>query len=161
MRKYTLSKSDIAEIIDIVNKTWPKAVIPHKLKTIQVTEIEENNNLLVGENFAAIKIEQYVLPSLAQEEALKSFPNVSVDMGAVKFVCNGAKVMRPGIVRMDEFKKDDIVVVKDGTHGKYLAVGLALTSSQEAQAMSKGPVVDNKHYVSDKFWEAYKENKAI
>jgi PUA domain protein len=60
---------------------------------------------------------------------------------------------------MDKFKNDDIVVVKDDTHGKYLAVGLALTSSQEAQAMGKGPVVDNKHYISDKFWEAYKQNK--
>ncbi len=159
MRTYTLSKSDTAKIIDIVNKTWAKIAIPHKLKIIQVTEIEENSNLLVGENFVAVKIGQHVLPSLMLEEVLKSFPSVSVDMGAVKFVCNGAKVMRPGIVQMDEFKKDDIVVVKDGTHGKYLAVGFAMTGSQEAQAMSKGPVVDNKHYVSDMFWEVYKENK--
>jgi len=159
LRKYTLSKSDIAEIIDTVNKEWPKAVIPRKLKTIQVTEIEENGNILVGEDFAAIRIDKHILPLLTREEVLKSFPSVSVDTGAVKFVCNGAKVMRPGIVQMDEFKKDDIVVVKDSTHGKYLAAGLAMTSSQEAQTMSKGPVVDNKHYVSDKFWEVYKENK--
>ena len=158
MRKYTLSKSDASEIIDIVNNKWPKAVIPNKLKAIQVVEIEENNSLLIGEDFLAIRAEHHVLPLLTKEEVLKSFPSVNVDMGAVKFVCNGAKVMRPGIVQMDEFKKDDIVVVKDSAHGKYLAVGLALTSSQEAQIMSKGPVVDNIHYISDKFWEAYKEN---
>ena len=159
MRKYTLSKSDISEINDIVNSRWPKVVIPSKLKEIQVVEIEENSSLLIGEDFLAIRLDQNILPLLTKEEALKSFPSVSVDMGAVKFVCNGAKVMRPGIVQMDEFKKDDIVVVKDSMHGKYLAVGLALTSSQEAQIMSKGPVVDNKHYISDKFWNAYKENK--
>jgi len=159
LRKYTLSKSDISEINDIVNSRWPKVVIPGKLKEIQVVEIEENSSLLIGEDFLAIRVDQHVLPLLTREEALKSFPSVSVDMGAIKFVCNGAKVMRPGIVQMDEFKKDDIVVVKDNTHGKYLAVGLALISSQEAQTMSKGPVVDNKHYISDKFWEAYKENK--
>jgi len=158
LRKYTLSKSDASEIIDIVNNKWPKAVIPNKLKAIQVVEIEENNSLLIGEDFLAIRAEHHVLPLLTKEEVLKSFPSVNVDMGAVKFVCNGAKVMRPGIVQMDEFKKDDIVVVKDSAHGKYLAVGLALTSSQEAQIMSKGPVVDNIHYISDKFWEAYKEN---
>jgi len=159
LRKYTLSKSDTSEIVDAVNNKWPQVVIPSKLKAIQVVEIEENNSLLIGEDFLAIRVEQHVLPLLTKEEALKSFPSVSVDMGAVKFVCNGAKVMRPGIVQMDEFRKDDIVVVKDSTHGKYLAVGLALTSSQEAQIMSKGPVVDNKHYISDKFWNAYKENK--
>jgi len=159
LRKYTLSKSDTSEIVDAVNNKWPQVVIPSKLKAIQVVEIEENNSLLIGEDFLAIRVEQHVLPLLTKEEALKSFPSVSVDMGAVKFVCNGAKVMRPGIVQMDEFRKDDIVVVKDSTHGKYLAVGLALTSSQEAQTMSKGPVVDNKHYISDKFWNAYKENK--
>ena len=159
MRKYTLSKSDASEIIDFVKNKWPKVVVPTKLKAIQVIEIEENRGLLIGEDFLAVRVEQNVLPLLTKEEVLKSFPSVSVDMGAVKFVCNGAKVMRPGIVQMDEFKKDDIVVVKDSTHGKYLAVGLALTSSQEAQTMSKGPVIDNKHYISDKFWEAYKENK--
>ena len=160
MRKYTLSKSDTSEIVDAVNNKWPQVVIPSKLKAIQVVEIEENNSLLIGEDFLAIRVEQHVLPLLTKEEALKSFPSVSVDMGAIKFVCNGAKVMRPGIVQMDEFKKDDIVVVKDSAHGKYLAVGLALISSQEAQTMSKGPVVDNKHYISDKFWEAYKESES-
>ena len=159
MRKYALSKSDISEIVQNINEKWPKTAIPGKMKEIQVVEIEENNSLLIGEDFLAIKIEQHVLPLLTKEETLGSFPSISVDMGAVKFVCNGAKVMRPGIVKMDEFKKDDIVVVKDDTHGKYLAVGLALTSSQEAQTMSKGAVVDNKHYISDKFWEAHKQNK--
>jgi PUA domain protein len=159
LRKYTLSKSDVSEIVDVVNNKWPKSVIPTKLKTIQVVEIEENNSLLIGEDFLAIRVEQYVLPLLIKEEVLQSFPSVSVDMGAVKFVCNGARIMRPGIVQMDEFKKDDIVAVKESMHGKYLAVGLAMIDSKEAQTMGKGPVIDNKHYISDKFWEAYKENK--
>ncbi|MGH9934346.1 MAG: PUA domain-containing protein [Nitrososphaerales archaeon] len=159
MRKYTLSRSETSEIIQTVNEKWPKTAIPSKIKELQVVEVEENSSLLIGEDFLAIKIEQNVLPLLIKEDALQSFPSISVDMGAVKFVCNGAKVMRPGIVKMDEFKKDDIVVVRDNMHGKYLAVGLALASSQEAQTMSKGPVVDNKHYISDKFWEAYKQNK--
>lgn len=159
MRKYTLSKSDSSEIIQFVSDKWPKNVVPEKLKNIQVIEIEHNKRIIIEENFLAVKINQNVLPLLTNEDILKSFPSVSVDMGAVKFVCNGAKVMRPGIVQMDEFKKEDIVIVKDNTHGKYLAVGVALVDSKEARAMSKGPVVDNMHYISDKFWEAYKVNK--
>jgi PUA domain protein len=156
LRKYTLSKSDAAGVIEALNR-WPKSAVPEKLKVIQVVEIEEGKELLTGDDFEAVKIGQKVLPLLANESLLKSFPSVRVDMGAVRFVCNGANVMRPGIVQMDDFKKGDIVVVKDNTHGKYLAVGLALTSSEDAKAMSKGSVVENKHYISDKFWEAYKQ----
>jgi len=78
-------------------------------------------------------------------------------MGAIRFVCNGAKIMRPGIVSMEEFNQDDIVVVKDDRHGKYIAVGVALVASKEAQAMSKGHIIDNMHYVSDKFWDVCKK----
>jgi PUA domain protein len=78
-------------------------------------------------------------------------------MGAVKFVCNGAKIMRPGITKFDSFKKDDIVIVKDQTYGKSLAVGIALDDSEIATSKSKGYVIDNLHYISDKFWEVHKE----
>lgn len=156
MKKYTLSKHDVSEILGLMNK-WPKADLLSQVKTINITEIEPGSSLLSGEDFMAVRIGDHVLPFLAKEENLKSFPSVSVDMGAVQYVCNGARVMRPGIVAMDEFNDGDIVVVKDSKHGKYLAVGLALKSSAEAQAMAKGPVVDNKHYVGDKFWNAHKE----
>ena len=78
-------------------------------------------------------------------------------MGAVKFVCNGAKIMRPGITKFDIFKKHDIVIVKDQTYAKTLAVGIALDNSEIAPANPKGYVIDNLHYISDKFWEVYKE----
>ena len=78
-------------------------------------------------------------------------------MGAVKFVCNGAKIMRPGITKFDIFKKDDIVIVKDQTYGKTLAVGIALDNSEIAAANPKGYVIDNLHYISDKFWQVRKE----
>jgi len=159
LRKYTLSKSDSSTLLEFVDKKWPANVSPSKLKNIQAIEIEENHNLLIGESFLAVQVNEIVLPFIGNEEVLKSFPSVNVDMGAIKFVCNGAKVMRPGIVKMDDFNKDDIVVIKDNTHGKFLAIGIALVSSKEAQAMSKGAVVDNIHYVSDQFWEAYKESK--
>lgn len=159
MRKYILSKSDSSEILELVSNKWPKNVVPHKLKDVQVVELEENLMLLIGEDFFAVKVDKNVLPLLTNEEILQSFPSVNVDMGAVRFVCNGAKVMRPGIVSMNEFSKDDIVVVKDDKYGKYLAVGIALVASIEAQTMNKGPVIDNIHYVGDELWEAFKENR--
>jgi PUA domain protein len=97
------------------------------------------------------------MPFLGSQEPLRQFPSVTVDMGAVKFVCNGAKVMRPGIIDFGTFKKGDIVGVKDQAHGRIIAVGIALEDSEPAKAMSKGYVVENLHYVGDKLWQAYKE----
>ena len=37
------------------------------------------------------------LPFLSETETLEKFPSVTVDMGAVKFMCKGANLMRPGI----------------------------------------------------------------
>jgi malignant T-cell-amplified sequence len=38
-----------------------------------------------------------------------------------------------------------------------LAVGIALEDSNIASSNSKGYVIDNLHYISDKFWKAHKE----
>ncbi len=65
--------------------------------------------------------------------------------------------MRPGITRFDSFKKGDIVIVKDQTHGKVLAAGIALEDSDSASAMQKGYVVENLHYISDELWEEFKK----
>ncbi len=82
-----------------------------------------------------------------------------VDMGAVKFVCNGANIMRPGITKFTEFEKGQIVCVIEESQKKYLAVGKSLLSSQEAKSNTKGEVVKNMHYISDKFWNIGKEIK--
>jgi malignant T-cell-amplified sequence len=105
----------------------------------------------------AAQVRGLIVPFLGKQEDLQRFPSVTIDNGAVKFVCNGAKVLRPGIINFDSFKKGEIVVVKDQTHGRALAVGLALEDSEVAKAMTKGYVIDTIHYISDKIWEAYKK----
>ena len=88
---------------------------------------------------------------LLQSNFLK---RITVDMGAVKFVCNGANIMRPGIVKIDEgFSVDDIISVVDVTYGKVLAVGRALFSSNDMQAKNSGIVVQNLHWVGDEIWK--------
>ncbi len=137
---------------------WPVGTVP-KLKTFKVYEVDEGKRLLVSDEITCVQVkDQVIIPFLGGgSETLARFPSVKVDMGAVKFVCNGAKVLRPGIVDFGNFKKGDIVTVQDQTHGKMLAVGIALEDSEIAKAMQKGYVIDNLHYISDKIWEAYKE----
>jgi malignant T-cell-amplified sequence len=122
-----------------------------------VYEIEQDKRLLVAGEMVAVQVRNTIVPFLGKGQELDRFPSVTIDMGAIKFVCNGAKVMRPGIMLFDSFKKGDIVVIKDQKHGRALAVGLALEDSEAAREMSKGSVIDNLHYVSDKMWKAYKE----
>ena len=157
LKTFVLSKSETNELLDKLRSDWPHDAIP-KVKSIKVYEVEEGRRLLVADDTVAVQMRDSIVPFLGSNpEVLQRFPFVTVDMGAVKFVCNGAKVMRPGITDFGSFKKGDIVMIKDQIHGKALAVGVALENSEAAKAMTKGYVIENLHYISDKMWEAYKE----
>lgn len=154
MKKQYISKSNIAAIIEEAKKAW-KIDLP-KIKKMLSVEIDKCI-LLISDEVKIIKTANYLIPFLADKELLAKFASIEVDMGAVKAVCNGASIMRPGIVAMDQFAKDDIIVVKDVKHKQYLAVGIALVDSNEAEKLEKGHVIKNLHYIGDKFWEVYKE----
>ena len=75
-------------------------------------------------------------------------------MGAVPYVCKGATVMAPGIVRIEgEFVKGDLVLVTDMKFGKALALGESLMDDGTAKTTKKGQIVKTLHYVSDKIWD--------
>jgi PUA domain protein len=157
LKSHPLSKSDGNEIVSDILNQW-HIELP-KLKTLVLHEVDENTSIITSENFTAIRIERTYLPLLSETSLLEKFPKVTVDAGAIKFVCNGANVMRPGIKKYTEFKKDDLVCVVEETHNKFLAVGKSLVSSDEMQSITKGEVVKNLHYVSDKYWESAKRIK--
>jgi PUA domain protein len=138
----------------MVSKQWNQEL--PKIKNLKVYFIDQNSQLIVGSGITILKIDDQYLPFLNQTQVLEKFPNVMVDMGAVKFMCNGANVMRPGIKKYTKFSKDDVVCIVEESKHKFLAVGKALTDSLELENISKGEVVKNLHYVSDKYWEISK-----
>ena len=154
MKTNLVSKSETIQILKLVSKQW-KQELP-KIKNLKVHFIDDNSQLIVGNSITILKISNDYLPFLNQTEALEKFPNVMVDMGAVKFMCNGANVMRPGIKKYSNFQKDDVVCVIEESQHKFLSVGKALTDSSELETMSKGEVIKNIHYISDKYWEIFK-----
>ena len=104
-----------------------------------------------------IRVDDRIIPTLLFTEFVARAPKVVVDMGAIPYVCKGATVMAPGIVRIEgEFEKGDILLVSDVKHNKALAVGESLIDAGIAKNTKKGPVVKNLHYVSDKIWEYIK-----
>ena len=127
-----------------------------RIKNLKSHYINSDSQILIGDNLKILQLKDEFIPFLSDTELLKGFPNVTVDMGAVKFMCNGANVMRPGIKNHSEFLKDDIVCVIEESQHKYLAVGKSLVNSSEMTEMSKGEIIKNLHYISDKYWEISK-----
>ena len=78
---------------------------------------------------------------------------VTVDMGAVKFLANGADVMAPGVVAADpEIKPGMSVWVRDEKNLRALLIGTALMSGPEMVAAREGKAVKTVHFVGDKLW---------
>jgi len=157
LKSNLLSKSTTAETLEKISSQW--SIELPKVKTLTIHEIDDDASLITGDGLSAIKLGETYIPFLSETGLLERFPKIVVDMGAVKFVCDGATVMRPGVKNYSEFEEDQIVCVVEESHNKFLAVGRSLVSSKEMVTMTKGEVVKNLHYVSDRFWESAKKIK--
>jgi PUA domain protein len=86
----------------------------------------------------------------------KLLPQVVVDKGAIRFVVNGADIMRPGIVTADHWSVDgkdhQVVVIVDETVGKPIAVGTCALSSEDLLKESSGKLIKNLHRIGDDIW---------
>lgn len=127
-----------------------------KIKNVKVHQILDDAQIITGDGLKILKVNEDYLPFLSEIEMLEKFPSVTVDMGAVKFMCKGANLMRPGIKKFTEFEKDQIVCIVEESQHKFLAVGKSLVNSSELETMEKGEVINNMHYISDRFWETGK-----
>ena len=157
MKSNLISKSETSKILEQIKSQW-KIELP-KQKNIKTHDVNEKGIIITGDGITAIKIGEDILPFLDDTPILEKFPYVTVDMGAVKFVCKGANVMRPGITRFSDFESGEIVCVIEESQNKFLAVGKAEMSSKEAEDANNGGVIKNMHYISDDFWESKKEIK--
>ncbi|HID71917.1 MAG TPA: RNA-binding protein [Thermoplasmata archaeon] len=81
---------------------------------------------------------------------------ITVDMGAVPFLYNGADVMAPGIVDFSrDFKRGEFVWVKDEKYGKPLVLGIALLHFSDLENRKKGKAVQTIHHIGDFLWQAH------
>ena len=157
MKSNLISKSETAKIFEELNTQW-KIDVP-KQKNVRTHQIDEKGVIITGNGVTAVKIGEDILPFLGDVPILEKFPYVIVDMGAIKFVCKGANIMRPGITKFSDFEKGAIVCVIEESQHKFLAVGKAEITSKQLDETKKGEVVKNMHYISDIFWESEKEIK--
>ena len=154
MKTNLISKTETTQLLKIVSEKW-KIDVP-KIKNLKVYEIDNETQLITGKDIKILKIKDEYLPFLSEISTLEKFPFVQVDMGAVKFMCKGANLMRPGIKKFSNFSKDDIVCIVEESQNKFLAIGKSKVDSSELESMDKGEVLKNLHYISDKAWEISK-----
>ncbi len=109
MKSNLISKSETAAVLKTVSDRW-EIEFP-KIKNLKVHQISDDAQIISGKGIKILKIDDEYLPFLSETETLEKFPNVIVDMGAVKFMCKGANLMRPGIKKFTVFEKYHLVCI--------------------------------------------------
>ncbi|MDR3282691.1 MAG: RNA-binding protein [Candidatus Methanoplasma sp.] len=112
--------------------------------------------LFVGNEILGLLIEER--PFLTVRGILKYRPEkrfVTVDMGAVPFITNGADCMGPGIVDADpDIAVGDMVWIRDANNKVPLAIGVSGRSGQELLDKKAGKAIKTIHNVGDKLWKS-------
>jgi PUA-domain protein len=154
-RRYSLKSKQAKQILNEVSerlKVNVDALFGSKAN-VEVVEAVVGNIYLVNGKPLFFKVGERILPTLIFQDFILQSPKIVVDMGAVPYVCNGADIMAPGIVRVEgPFDKGDLVLVVDEKHGKPLALGESLYDSERVSNTKQGAVAKNVHFVSDKIW---------
>jgi PUA-domain protein len=158
-RRYSVKTKEAKRILNEVSERLKVnvEVLFGSKANVEVVEADVGKIYLVNGKPLFFKVEERLLPTLLFQDFASRAPKIVVDMGAVPYVCNGADVMAPGIVRVEgEFGKGDLVLVVDEKHGKPLALGESVYDAENARNTKQGAVVKNLHFVSDKIWNLAK-----
>jgi len=158
MKKWVLSRRDSGELIVKIESSIGKTLNLPKSAQAGCTEPEDGVVFVDLDGFTFVKADEGYVPFLGSPKVLEFFPTATVDEGAIKYLLNGADVMRPGIRRLDDWgASGSMVVVKEEKKGRAIAIGVATVAGTEAIAMSKGPCLKNLHHVGDRYWNLHKQ----
>jgi PUA domain protein len=158
-RRYPIKAKEAKQLIDEASKTLKldfEGLFGVKVN-VEVVDSDIGLIYLIGGKPLLYREDDRLMPTLLFSEFIAKAPKIIVDMGAVPYVCKGATLMAPGIVRIEgEFDKGELVVLADVKHDKALALGESLMDSETARGIKKGPVAKTLHYVSDRIWDYMK-----
>ncbi len=151
MRKQ-LSKNEIKQLNEDIKKIYSLENFIGKKSRAEYL-VNEQRLLLIDGEPAFFYYGDILIPTLKFLLKNNFLKKITVDMGAVKFVAEGADIMRPGVIAVDEgIKKDDFISIVDQKNQKPLSVGQALFDSHELRMQTSGKVIKNIHHVGDELW---------
>ena len=160
LRKYNISTKESKSIIDEALSRYPQlsSVITKRKTSLEVFDLGDASVYFYNKFPILVKKENFLLPFIDIVDRYKlDIPKVVVDLGAVKFILNGADVMGPGIRYADDgINEEDIVRVVVEEYSRTIALGVSLRSSDKIR--ERGKSVRNIHYLGDRIWRSLKEH---
>ncbi len=163
--RHFIRKSELKPLKDEILKQYDskfvEQIFPKKCN-VEIIETEAGDTLYAINNILKLwKSKDGYIPVLTlllnNQVDLKT---IVVDFGAIRYVANGADVMRPGITKIDpSIKKGDIVRIIEETKNKPLAVGKAMFDASEMEVQTSGKVIKNLHTIQDSVWQFEKQFK--
>jgi PUA-domain protein len=163
--RHFIKSSEKKELIEQIGKKYSQSfvnkVFPKKPQVEKIT-LDNGDDLFVINNKLSLwkQGKDYIpLLSLLLKDDL-GLMTIVVDEGAIKFVTNGADIMRPGITKIDPtIKQGNIVRISDENHDRILAIGRAMFNADEIEKKASGKVVKNLHTITDRVWKFSKNFK--
>ena len=158
MKKWVLSRHDSIEAVEkIESSLGVKLNLSHSSQG--ACEEPEDGVVFLRFDGRLVFVQSggRTVPFLGSQETLSLFPSATVDEGAIKFLLNGADVMRPGVRAFDDWGESGrLVVVKEEKKGRAIAVGESTVASEAMAGMAKGVCFKNLHHVGERYWNLYK-----
>lgn len=154
--RHKLKSKEVRKIISEFNLNFKNDFFDKK-SSIEIGDLNDKKLVLVDNEPSLMYYNDKLFFTLHGLNKYKLESNfVIVDMGAVKFVSNGADVMAPGIVDADKnIRENDLVWICDENYRKPLAVGVALMSGEEMINKKEGKSVKIIHHVGDELWNFF------
>jgi len=151
--RHRLKEKEIKKIIEELKNEFEEYFFDEKT-TVETGDFEDIKVVFVnGEPCFIYYDDRLLITLLGVNRFHPKKKYVVVDMGAVRFVTNGADVMAPGIIDSDKnINEGDQVWICDERNHKPLAVGIAQMSGEEMVKEKKGKAILMIHYVGDGLW---------
>ncbi|MBD3187621.1 hypothetical protein GF325_12375 [Candidatus Bathyarchaeota archaeon] len=153
-----LSHKAIKEIASELEGKYGKAIqeLLHRNVAIEEGDLSNDGKVLIIEKQVSFfkppgKGKQWIpFRDIAERFDI---PQIVIDQPAVPYIADGADVMRPGIVEIDErIKEGDLVAIVDEKNRITLAIGKSKFDATAMEAMDKGKVIKNIHHAGDRYW---------
>ena len=152
-RRHRLRQKEIESFSQTIDETLGTSSFTTE-QTVDMAEAPDFDVLFVDGALLAMVVDGepfLTIRGILEYGASRRF--VTVDMGAVKFVANGADIMGPGIVEAEgTVAEGNLVWVRDERNHRPLAIGRAIVPADELRRKPKGKVVLSLHHVGDKLW---------
>lgn len=158
-RQFLREKEAIQLLNEITQKLNATAteLFTNPKPNVEVAEAQNAKIYFINGEPVMARRQDTFFPTLRFNTALQKLAKITVNMGAVSHICNGADLLAPGVVKTEgSFKTGDYLVIVDERFQKPLAIMVALIDSEVAKGLQRGKVAKNLHYVGDAVWNVVK-----